>query len=217
MKYKVKGEIYILLKEIVEGLQKGNFNSDPFGYCTQLFFLLENRLETNHLDALSDWMNSFIHEVLIEGKISRSADNEITSAILGSYILQKHERLTVEVDYKKVNELLKQHCDDKGYYFRKNLTYTICLALGLFDHKANIDCWETTRKSLQEEYKNGNLQCDSKNLCYYTLLMEKEDNKKILEEIAKSTVDILIKNAPIPMIRHIYGFAWHNKRFIKRN
>ena len=41
-------------------------------------------------------------------------------------------------EYEKINEALKDHIDDKGLYFKQNITYTICLALSLYRERNKI-------------------------------------------------------------------------------
>lgn len=217
MKYKPEHDILVLRKNILKDLQLQDFSRDPFGFCNYLLFLLESRFEHDYLDNLLDWMNGFIREVLVEQKISRSADNEITTAILGYFILAKHNRLTTGVDFGNVNELLRHHIDDNGLYFKKNLTYSICLAFSLFSRKDKIKNWEKTRYALLEEYRNKNLQCDPKNLCYYALLLEVENDKKELEKLSKWAIEILVRNGTNTHDKPYYLWVvWRNRKYIKR-
>jgi len=217
MKYKPKHDVLVLRKNILKDLQARYFNKDPFGFCNYLLFLLESRFEHDYLDNLVDWMNGFIREVLVKQKISRSADNEITTAVLGYFVLAKHNRLTTGVDFGKVNELLKQHIDDNGLYFKNNLTYSICLTFSLFSTKDKIKDWQRTRDALLEEYRNKNLQCDPKNLCYYALLLEVENDKKELEKLSKWVAEILVRNGTNTHDKPYYLWvAWRNRKHIKR-
>jgi len=217
MKYKPDHDILVLRKNILKDLQSRDFSRDPFGFCNYLLFLLESRFEHDYLDNLVDWMNGFIREVLVEQKISRAADNEITTAILGYFILAKHNRLTTGIDFGNVNELLRHHIDDNGLYFKNNLTYSICLAFSLFSRKDKIKNWKKTRYALLEEYRNKNLQCDRKNLCYYVLLLEVENDNEELEKLSKWAMGILVRNGTNTHDKPYYLWVvWRNRKYIKR-
>lgn len=217
MRSELKQTIQILRKHIIEDLQTTDYNRDPFGYCNYLLFLLENNFEHDCLDNLVDWMNTFVREVIVEKKISRSADNEITTAIFGHYILEKHKRLHTEIAVEQINDVLEGYIDDKGLYFKQNITYTICLAISLFNERSRIYDWEKMRNALCEEYKENNLQRDPKNLCYYNLLLEIENRKKKLHEFSKWVADILIKNETSTRDKPYYlWIAWRNRCYIKK-
>ena len=81
MKIKLEQGIMTLRKHILKDLHTTDFDKDPFGYCTYLFFLLKNNIEEENIDNLVDWMNAYIQEVIGNKKISKSADAEITTAL----------------------------------------------------------------------------------------------------------------------------------------
>jgi len=207
-----------LRMNIVKDLQARDFGKDPFGYCNYLLFLLDISFEHDAFDNLVDWMNAFIRDVVNERKLSRSADTEITTAIFGYYILSKYHRLTTDIDVNKINDLIEGHIDNKGLYFKGNLTYTIILLLSLFKQKEEISNWDKARDALRGEYQNRNLQCDPKNICYYSLLLEIERNSDELKELSKMLLNTLTRNDTNTHDKPYYLWtAWRNRKYIRKS
>ena len=60
---------------------------DSLIYSIYLFFLLRNKVESDAIDNLIDWMNYWINEILNKKNFSRFVDREFTSALFGYYSL----------------------------------------------------------------------------------------------------------------------------------
>lgn len=217
MKSELRQALLLLRKHITKDLETREFFKDAFGFSNSLLFLLENEFEDTSLDNLVDWMNSYVKEVIVDKRITRSADTEITSALLGRYILAKHNRLRTHVNAEQINDILEGHIDDHGLCFKQNITYTVCLTLSLFGEKAAITDWAKMRKALALQYEKKNLHCDPKNLCYYALLLEMEQDDKCLTELTKWVADLLMKNGSNSHDKPYYlWLAWRYRKRIRR-
>lgn len=217
MRVRLEQGIISLRKQILKDVHTTDYGSDPFGYCNYLFFLLKNNLENKNLDNLVDWMNSYIREVVINKKISKSADSEITVALFGYYILNKFERLTLSLTAKEIEDVLNPHLEDDGTLFKRNFSYTLAVTLSLLPMKTSLSSWSKMRKAIDEAYSDRKLLCDPKNLVYYNLLLEEEDKKKELSELAKYVAQIIGANGIKTYDKPYYLWvAWKNKKFLKK-
>jgi hypothetical protein len=145
---------------------------DPQGNSIYLFFLTRNKIESRAVDALIDWMNSWIDIVLNQRKFSRFVDKEVTSALLGFYALKSVGRLRIEVDTDKLVGLISEF-----------VTETPVSAVG---HKSTADLL-TKLLGFEVAYNRVQVRLEKNDVALvFQLLTRLEEGRVLTEEELKN-------------------------------
>lgn len=119
-------------------------------------FIVKNRIQSLNISRLIGWAKTFTCETIIEQKLSRKKDTEITAAILTYSTLKKDN--TFDKDKKQsiqqaIPELINKELTKSNLIFdRPNFTAIILYATLLIG--INIDPEETITKALIKRYNN---------------------------------------------------------------
>jgi len=188
---------------------------DPLGYSIYLFFLTRSGIEGDEVDALIDWMNSWIEDILNRG-FSRFIDREFTALVLGYSTLKSINKLQIHVNvidkiYKEISNLIINDL------FFGNLTYSLIILLSLADQVDLIKVFDPVLNRVKRYLERQSLFNDPKNLVFASMLFERLDARAELNTLIDICFERLQRNE-IPYSEKIY-YAWvlWNYRFIKRS
>ena len=136
--------------------------NDPLGYAVYLYFLLKNERRSVEVDNLIDWMNSWIENIIIERNVSKFVDVELASALFTHFSLRTFKRLRVQVEVKKLKQLVSEHVQDDHFFGNFTLSSIILLALSDFQHK--IENYPNLLAWIQNRVAEKNIFNDAKTL-----------------------------------------------------
>jgi len=198
------------LRELINRDLEASFGEerlgDPFIYSVYLFFLLRNKIESDAIDNLIDWMNFWIDEILNKRNFSRFVDREFTSALFGYYSLKTNGRLRTEVNLEAVRKLAFDFIVNDLFF--DNLTYSLIILLSLIE-KNEIDNVKIAHvfqqiKGIRE--KEEILFNDPKNLVFLSLLFEKMGLNAEIKSLVNSCIK-RVRHNDVQFSDHVY-YAW---------
>lgn len=222
MSLKMNGltEIQEKIKSMVEKEIEANvgsdkeFREDPFGYSIYLFFLTRNKIESRAVDALSDWMNSWIDIILNQRKFSRFIDREVTSALLGYYTLKSTNRLRTEVDSTKLLTLLSDFITDDSFF--NNFIYSTLILLSLAEQRNKFSMFNKVFNWLGRSIQEEALFNDGKNLVFSSLLLDVIHAQNSLKKLVRTCFEKVIKNMVRFDDRIYYAWVlWNNRKLLE--
>ena len=119
-------------------------------------FITKNRIQSLNISSLKGWARSFTYETIVEKKLTKKKDTEITAAILAYSTLKydksypKEKKQEIET---KIPVLLKKELAKGNLFFnRSNFTAMILYATQIAGFM--IDNEETITRTLIEKYQN---------------------------------------------------------------
>lgn len=158
---------------------------DPLALAFYYHFIEQNKTQNINKVSLVSWARTYCYEKLVQGKLSKKKDTEITAAILTFSTLKADngyaEDKKREIE-NSVNELLKKERDKDGLFFgRPNFTAIILYAT----NQAGIPIKneKETLLALIERYKNNQTFNNLIGLPFLTRLLIKQKKATELKEI----------------------------------
>jgi len=127
---------------------------DPLALAFYYHFIEKNNIQNINKASLVSWARTYCYEKLVQGRLSKKKDTEITAAILTFPTLKADtgypEDKKREIE-KSIKELLKKERDKDGLFFgRPNFTAIILYAKN--QSKIPINDEKKTLQALIERY-----------------------------------------------------------------
>jgi hypothetical protein len=187
---------------------------DPLGDSIYLYFLMRNRIESRAVDALIDWMNSWIDIILNQRKFSRFVDREVTSAILGYYVLKNIARLRTEVNIDKLVALLSKFVIDESFF--NNFTYSTLILFSLVDQRNKVPMFNKVFEWVRRNIRREALFNDGKNLVFASLLLDAINAQDELKRLVRACFERVEKNMIRFDNRVYYAWVlWNNRKIME--
>jgi hypothetical protein len=183
------------LRYLVElDLSDGEAQQDKLAMSFYYHFIAKNRIQSLNIGPLKGWAKTFIYETIVEQKLTKKKDTEITAAILAHSTLKKDKSYDKEkkqeID-KAIPKLLNKELTKSQLYFdRPNFTAIILYAAQLTGIK--IDQEEKITEALVRRYQNLEEFSNISGLPFltaYLIKTGKGDIAKSLIEAAKSKIE----------------------------
>jgi hypothetical protein len=76
-------------------------------------------------------MNAWVKEIIIDQKLTRSLDVEITSSLYGYSILKKYKKLKISVNKERINYIFDSYTLNKHFF--DNYTLSILIGISFLD------------------------------------------------------------------------------------
>jgi len=184
--------------------KKDELIKDPLGYSIYLFFLLKNGIRSPEVDNLVDWMNSWVENIINQGKFSKFVDKELTSAVFAYYSLKRFKRLRTKVQSENLQQLLTSHV--KAHCFFDNFTLSLMILLAVSDTKNVIESYFNVLEWVKREVGRETVFNDAKNLVLACILFEKLSFEHYLRKVIEYCWRRLTDNN-IPYYDEIF-YAW---------
>ena len=206
------------IRELIDRDLEVNFEEkrlrDPLVYSVYLFFLLRNKVESDTVDNLIDWMNYWVDEILNKKHFSRFIDREFTSALFGYYSLSAVNRLSVEVDVEDVKRTSIDFIVDDLFF--NNLTYSLMILLPFASQINKIDKINRVFLQIKKSFNKGILFNDAKNIVFFLLLL---DSMRLYDEM-KSMIHNCIEKVRLNEVqfhdRTYYAWAlWRYRKLVE--
>ena len=145
------------LRYLIElDLSDGEAQQDKLAMAFYYHFIVKNRIQSLNISPLKGWAKTFTYETLVDQKLTKKKDTEITAAILVYSTLKKHKILDKDKKQKiekSIPELLRKELTKSNLFFdRPNFTAIILYSAQTAEIK--IDQEETITKTLIENYQN---------------------------------------------------------------
>ena len=177
---------------------------DPLIHSVYLFFLLRNKVESDAIDNLIDWMNCWINEILNRKNFSRFVDREFTSALFGYYSLSTAGRLSTKVDLENIKKMSFNFIVNDLFF--NNLMYSLMILLPFIEQIDKIDKFTRVFQQIERNFKKGVLLNDAKNLVFLSLLFEKMGSHGKMKSIVNSCIEKVRRNE-VQFSDRVY-YAW---------
>jgi hypothetical protein len=191
--------------------RKEDFSRDPLGYSLYSFFLLKNGIRTPEVENLTDWMNSWVDDIINQRKISRFVDRDFSSALFSYYCLRKFRRLKKKVQLASFDQLLSSYVESNRFF--DSFTFSAIILIGMLDMKDEIDNYSNVINRLKNDVERETVFNDAKNLVFASIFFEQLGSGDYLKRIVDFCWKKLMDNS-IPIYDELY-FAWVLWKFRK--
>ncbi|MCD6592672.1 hypothetical protein J7L00_01095 [Candidatus Bathyarchaeota archaeon] len=177
---------------------------DPLIPSVYLFFLLRNKVESDAIDNLIDWMNCWINEILNKKNFGKFVDREFTSALFGYYSLSTADRLSTEVDLEDVKKMSFNFIVNDLFF--NNLMYSLMILLPFAEQINREDRINRVFQQVKRNLKKGVLFNDAKNIVFLSLFFEKMELYSEIKTIVNTCIEKVRLNE-VPFGDRVY-YAW---------
>ena len=145
------------LRYLIElDLSDDEAQQDKLAMAFYYHFIVKNRIQSLNISPLKGWAKTFTYETIVDQKLTKKKDTEITAAILAYSTLKKDKNYGKEKKQKiekAIPKLLNKELTESNLFFdRPNFTAMILYAAQIAGIR--IDQEETITKTLIEKYQN---------------------------------------------------------------
>lgn len=189
------------LRYLIElDLSDDEAQQDKLAMAFYYHFIVKNRIQSLNISPLKGWAKTFTYDTLVDQKLTKKKDTEITAAILVYSTLKKHKILDKDKKQKiekRIPELLKKELTKSNLFFdRPNFTAIILYSVQTAVIK--IDQEETITKTLIEKYQNLEEFSNISGVPFLIDYLLKTGNN----EIAKAIIDKASENIESPTLEY---------------
>jgi len=188
-------------------------SKDPIGYAVYLYFLLKNKIRNVEVENLTDWMNSWVENILVQRNFSKFIDRELASSLFAYFSLKTFGRLSVNVKNDSLEKLFSEYIEEAHFF--SNFTLSTLIAVSLADSKDTIQEYPDLLAWIKKQVEEKSIFNDAKNLVFASMLFEKISAEDYLRKVFDYCYDRLLENN-IPYYDELYyAYVLWKFRFVK--